>query len=70
MDAWISWTLAYILIGIMLALAVEDMRKWDRLIFIVWPIPITLFMLFVIYAIVKGAYVTVRDYIKNKRNKQ
>lgn len=70
MDAWISWSLGYILIGIMLALAVEGMRKWDRLIFIVWPIPITFFMLFVIYAIVKGAYTTVRDYIKNKRNKQ
>ena len=70
MCAWIYWALAYILIGIMLALSVEGMKKRDRLIFIVWPISITLFMLFIIYAIVKGAYITVRDYIKNKRNKR
>ena len=70
MDAWVSWTIAYILIGIMLAIAVEGINKWHRLVFIVWPIPIATFLIFAVYAIIKGLYIEVCKYIKNKRNKQ
>ena len=68
LDILTVYILAYIVVGIGLALIVEDMRPWNRLIFIVWPIPIGLCIFFIIYAILKGCYVELIDYIKrNKR---
>lgn len=68
LDILTVYILAYIVVGIGLALIVEDMRIWDRLIFIVWPIPVGLCIVFFIYAILKGCYVELKDYIKrNKR---
>ena len=68
MEIWIVWLLAYIVIGLTMSIMIEDMRIWDRLIFIVWPIPVGLYIVFFIYAIFKGCYVELKDYIKrNKR---
>ena len=70
MDAWISWTIGYILIGIMLALAVEGIKKWDRLIFIVWPIPVAAYILAIICTVIYYSGLEIIKYIKNKLNKQ
>lgn len=70
MDAWVSWTLGYILIGIIMAITVEGINKWHRLIFIVWPIPTAIFLIFMVYGIIRGLYIEARKYIQNKRNKQ
>ena len=68
MGTWIVWLLAYIVIGFAMSIMTEDMRIWDRLIFIVWPIPVGLCIVFFIYTIIKGCYIELMNYIKrNKR---
>ena len=69
-NIWIAWIIAYILVGLIMAFTVEGLGKWDRLIFVVWPIPIILFMIFSVYAIIRGLYIEISKYIKNKRNKR
>jgi hypothetical protein len=64
MDAWISWTIGYILIGIMLALTIEGMKKLDRLIFIVWPIPIATYILAIICTVIYYSSLEIIKYIK------
>ena len=69
MEAWISWTLGYILIGLVMAFTVEGINKWHRLIFIVWPLPLATFVVFLIYAIIKGVYTETKKFIQKRRNK-
>ena len=63
-----TWILAYVVMGF--ALAVEGMKKWDRLIFIVWPIPIAVYILAIICTVVYYSGLEVIKRIKNKLNKQ
>lgn len=68
-ESWITWTIGYIVIGLGLLLIIDEpgMKWYDRLVFIIWPIPITAFLVFAIGAIIVGAYTEIKDYIKYRK---
>lgn len=59
-----TWILAYVVMGFTLALITDDIKGWGRLIFIIWPIPVAIMILFSIYAIIRGLFIEIKDYIK------
>ena len=59
-----TWILAYVVMGFALALITDDIKGWGRLIFIIWPIPVAIMILFIIYAIIRGLVIEIKDHIK------
>lgn len=60
------WIIGYILIGGGLAVMIDEINMWYRLLLIVtWPIPIAIAVVLIVYAIVKSLYQVVYKLIKD-----
>ena len=71
-DPWIIWVIGYVLVGVGLMVMISDSdTKWaDRTIFIVWPIPVAIAILFAVGYIIMGVIIEAQRYLKssNKNN--
>ena len=62
------WILGYIIIGGGLAVMIDEINIWYRLLLIVlWPIPIAIAVILIVYAFVKGLYKVLYKLIKHNR---
>jgi ABC-type Na+ efflux pump permease subunit len=61
------YILGYVVIGLGLAVMIDDINNWQRLIFIVWPIPVALAVLFIIFVLINSTIELIKDYIKDYR---
>ena len=63
------WILGYILMGLGLLLMIDEpgMKWYNRLVFVVWPIPVAAFFVFAIGAMIVGSYNEIKDYIKYRK---
>lgn len=60
------YILGYIIIGLGLAVMIDDINIWQRLmLLILWPIPVALAILFIICALINSAFELIKDYIKD-----
>ena len=67
-DTLTIWIIGYILIGGGLAVMIDEINMWYRLLLIVaWPIPIAIAVILIVYAIVKGLYKVLYKLIKHNR---
>lgn len=67
-EALTTWILGYIIIGGGLAVMIDEINIWYRLLLIVlWPIPIAIAIVLIVYAIVKGLYKVLYKLIKHNR---
>lgn len=55
----------YALIGLGLALMIDGVNNRQRLIFIVWPIPVALAVFFIICVLINSTFELIKDYIKD-----
>lgn len=65
----IVWVLGYIAIGVGLLILIDEPgMKWrDKLIYIVWPIPVATFLISVIIVTIIWLYIEIKDYIKCRK---
>ena len=68
--SWIAWITIYILCGLGLMLMNDEPgMKWsDRLVFIIWPLPVVAFFILSIGAMIVGSYKEIKKYIKNRKS--
>ena len=65
-ESWIAGITIYILCGLGLMLMIgEPGMKWsDRLVFVIWPLPVAAFFILTIGATIVGLYKEIKKYIK------
>jgi succinate dehydrogenase hydrophobic anchor subunit len=62
------YILGYVIIGLGLAVMIDDANNWQRLtLIIVWPIFVVGTVLLIIYALINGVFELIKDYIKDYR---
>ena len=60
------WIIGYILIGGGLAVMIDEINIWYRLILIVtWPILMVTAVVFIVYAVINELYKSIKDNIKD-----
>lgn len=60
------WIIGYILIGGGLAVMIDEINMWYRLLLIVtWPIPMAAAVVFIVYAVINELYKSIKDNIKD-----
>lgn len=64
-DTLTIWIIGYILIGGGLAVMIDEINMWYRLLFIVaWPIPAVIMVVLTVYAVTNGLYKLIKDNIR------
>lgn len=59
------WIIGYILIGGGLAVMIDEINMWYRLLLIVaWPIPAVIMAVFIVYVIINSLYKLIKDNIR------
>ena len=59
------WIIGYILIGGGLAVMIDEISMWYRLLLIVaWPIPAVIMVVFIVYTIINSLYKLIKDNIR------
>ena len=64
-DTLTIWIIGYILIGGGLAVMIDEINMWYRLLLIVaWPIPAVIMVVLTVYAVTNGLYKLIKDNIR------
>jgi hypothetical protein len=64
---WVIWSVGiftYLVIALIFAMSIKEVKGFDKLIFLLWPIQITAFLMFAIGAIIYGLFIEFRRRVK------
>jgi hypothetical protein len=64
---WVIWSVGiftYLVIALIFAMSIKEVKGFDKLIFLLWPIQITTFLMFAIGAIIYGLFIEFRRRVK------
>jgi hypothetical protein len=64
---WVIWSVGiftYLVIALIFAMSIKEVKGFDKLIFLLWPIQITTFLMFAIGAIIYGLFIEFRKRVK------
>ena len=64
---WVIWSIGiftYLVIALIFAMSIKELKGFDKLIFLLWPVQITTFLIFTIGAVIYGLFIELRKRVK------
>lgn len=64
---WVIWLIGiftYLVIALIFAMSIKEVKGFDKLLFLLWPLQITAFLIFAIGATICGLFIELRKRFK------